>query len=231
MQKRVITLSREFGSGGRTIAHRVAERLGYAYYDQELILKVAKESGLAEQIVEKYDEYATHKNSLLYALALSAGAGAGGTLSFVSKVQQAQAKIITDLANKGSCVIVGRGGDYVCATARTPSTYLSTRIWSSARSASFPFTATTARSRSSACAIRTNAASSTIGLLPCASGAMYTTMTFRSIAAAWGWMPVWTSSWRLLRGNKHARGAAVPEAPLLFTRPPARRGGGNLCAS
>lgn len=113
MQKRVITLSREFGSGGRTIAHRVAERLGYAYYDQELILKVAKESGLAEQIVEKYDEYATHKNSLLYALALSAGAGAGGTLSFVSKVQQAQAKIITDLANKGSCVIVGRGGDYI----------------------------------------------------------------------------------------------------------------------
>ena len=113
MQKRVITLSREFGSGGRTIAHRVAEKLGYAYYDQELILKVAKESGLAEQIVEKYDEYATHKNSLLYALALSAGAGAGGTLSFVSKVQQAQAKIITDLANKGSCVIVGRGGDYV----------------------------------------------------------------------------------------------------------------------
>ena len=113
MEKRVITLSREFGSGGRTIAHRVAEQLGYAYYDQELILKVAKESGLAEQIVEKYDEYATHKNSLLYALALSAGAGAGGTLSFVSKVQQAQAKIITDLADKGSCVIVGRGGDYV----------------------------------------------------------------------------------------------------------------------
>ena len=91
----------------------MAEKLGYAYYDQELILKVAKESGLAEQIVEKYDEYATHKNSLLYALALSAGAGAGGTLSFVSKVQQAQAKIITDLADKGACVIVGRGGDYV----------------------------------------------------------------------------------------------------------------------
>ena len=43
----------------------------------------------------------------------SAGAGAGGTLSFVSRVQQAQAKIITELANKGSCVIVGRGGDYI----------------------------------------------------------------------------------------------------------------------
>ena len=113
MQKSVITISREFGSGGRTIGRIVAEKLGFAFYDQDLILKVAKESGLAEQIVEKYDEYATHKNSLLYALALSAGAGAGGTLSFVSKVQQAQAKIITDLADKGSCVIVGRGGDYI----------------------------------------------------------------------------------------------------------------------
>ncbi len=85
MQKRVITVSREFGSGGRTIGRVVAERLGFAFYDQELILKVAKESGLAEQIVEKYDEYATHKNSLLYALALSAGAGAGGTLSSSAK--------------------------------------------------------------------------------------------------------------------------------------------------
>ena len=113
MQKSVITISREFGSGGRTIGRIVAEKLGFAFYDQDLILKVAKESGLAEQIVEKYDEYATHKNSLLYALALSAGAGAGGTLSFVSKVQQAQAKIITGLAEKGACVIVGRGGDYI----------------------------------------------------------------------------------------------------------------------
>ncbi len=113
MQKSVITISREFGSGGRTIGRIVAEKLGFAFYDQDLILKVAKESGLAEQIVEKYDEYATHKNSLLYALALSAGAGAGGTLSFVSRVQQAQAKIITELADKGSCVIVGRGGDYI----------------------------------------------------------------------------------------------------------------------
>ena len=113
MKNRIITISREFGSGGRTIGRIVAEKLGFAFYDQDLILKVAKESGLAEQIVEKYDEYATHKNSLLYALALSAGAGAGGTLSFVSRVQQAQAKIITELANKGSCVIVGRGGDYI----------------------------------------------------------------------------------------------------------------------
>ncbi len=62
--------------------------------------------------MEKYDQ-SRAENSLLYALALSAGAGARARFSFVSKVQQAQAKIITDLADKGSCVIVGRGGDYV----------------------------------------------------------------------------------------------------------------------
>ena len=113
MKRDVVTISREFGSGGRTIGRELAEKLGYAFYDQELILKVAKESGLAEQIVEKYDEYATHKNSLLYALALSAGAGQYGTLSFVNRVQRAQSKIITELADQGKCVIVGRGADYV----------------------------------------------------------------------------------------------------------------------
>ncbi len=113
MKRDVVTISREFGSGGRTIGHLLAEKLGYAFYDQELIVKVAKESGLAEKIVEQYDEYATHRNSLLYALALSAGAGTHGGLSFVSKVQIAQGKIITELADAGKCVIVGRGADYV----------------------------------------------------------------------------------------------------------------------
>ena len=113
MKRDVVTISREFGSGGRTIGHLLAQKLGYAFYDQELIVKVAKESGLAEKIVEQYDEYATHRNSLLYALALSANAGAHGGMSFVSKVQIAQGKIITELADAGKCVIVGRGADYV----------------------------------------------------------------------------------------------------------------------
>ena len=80
MKRDVVTISREFGSGGRTIGHLLAEKLGYAFYDQELIVKVAKESGLAEKIVEQYD---------------------------------AQGKIITELADAGKCVIVGRGADYV----------------------------------------------------------------------------------------------------------------------
>lgn len=113
VKRDVVTISREFGSGGRTIGRMVAEKLGYAFYDQELIVKVAKQSGLAEQIVEKYDEYATHKNSLLYALALSAGTGQFGGVSFVNKVQAAQSQIITELADNGKCVIVGRCADYV----------------------------------------------------------------------------------------------------------------------
>ena len=54
MKKTVITISREFGSGGRSIGRMVAEKLGYRFYDQELLLEVAKESGLSQEIVEQY---------------------------------------------------------------------------------------------------------------------------------------------------------------------------------
>ena len=73
MEKKIVTISREFGSGGRSIGRVVAEKLGYQFYDQELILEVAKESGLAKEIVAEYEEYATHKNSFLYAIAISKG--------------------------------------------------------------------------------------------------------------------------------------------------------------
>ena len=58
MKKRIITISREFGSGGRTIGRIVAERLGYKFYDSEMIDRVVELSGLSREIVEKYDEYA-----------------------------------------------------------------------------------------------------------------------------------------------------------------------------
>ena len=71
MEKKIVTISREFGSGGRSIGRIVAEKLGFKFYDQELILEVAKESGLAKEVVAAYEEYATHKNSFLYAIAMS----------------------------------------------------------------------------------------------------------------------------------------------------------------
>jgi len=109
MEKRVITISREFGSGGRSIGRLVAEKLGYRFLDQELILEVAKESGLAEEVVAEYEEYATHRSSFLYAIAVSNG----GNLSFSNQIQAAQAKVIAAEAERGNCVIVGRGADYV----------------------------------------------------------------------------------------------------------------------
>lgn len=113
MKKKIVTISREFGSGGRSIGRMVAERLGYRFYDQELILDVAKESGLAKEVVAEYEEYATHKNSFLYAIAMSNGGGFYGGMSFANQVQIAQAKVIRQLAEKGNCVIVGRGSDYI----------------------------------------------------------------------------------------------------------------------
>ncbi len=113
MKKRIITISREFGSGGRTIGRLAAEKLGFKFYDDEIIERVVKNSGLSREIVEKYDEYATHKNSILYALAVnSTGDGYHG-LSFANQVQIAQAAVIKEMAEEGNCVIIGRGADYI----------------------------------------------------------------------------------------------------------------------
>ncbi len=116
MPKKIITISREFGSGGRTIGKMIAEKLGYKFYDSEIIERVMVESGLSQDIVEKYDEYATHKNSFLYSIAVnSTGAGIDGYqgMSFANQVQIAQIKVINEMADEGNCVIVGRGADYI----------------------------------------------------------------------------------------------------------------------
>ena len=78
-----------------------------------MIDKVAEESGLSREMVEKYDEYATHKNSLLYAIAINAGSSGYNGLSFANQIQIAQTNVIRELADKGNCVIIGRGADYI----------------------------------------------------------------------------------------------------------------------
>lgn len=109
--KSVITISREYGSGGRAIGKLVAEKLGYKFYDAEIIDEVVASSGLARDIVEKYDEYATHKNSFLYAIAINAG---GDSLTSVAnRVHIAQSDVIKRIAEEGRCVIIGRGADYI----------------------------------------------------------------------------------------------------------------------
>ena len=116
MAKRVITISREFGSGGRTIGKMIAEKLGYKFYDAEIIDRVIEKSGLSREIVEKYDEYATHKSSFLYSIAINSANASADSYhgnSFASQVHIAQIKVINEIADEGNCVIIGRGADYI----------------------------------------------------------------------------------------------------------------------
>ena len=117
MKKRIVTISREFGSGGRTIGKMVADKLGYKFFDTEIIDRVIEETGLSREIVERYDEYATHKNSFLYSIAVNAGGDNYSGLSFANRVQVAQVNLIKKLADEGDCVIMGRG------EFRSPSSY------------------------------------------------------------------------------------------------------------
>ena len=111
-QKLVIAIGREFGSGGREIARKVAKKLGINVYDKQLIGLIAKNSGMSEEVLKDVDETAT--TSFLYALSSGAFSGApimsaGVThLPITDKAFITCSNIIKDLAEKESCVIVGR---------------------------------------------------------------------------------------------------------------------------
>lgn len=108
-RNRVIAISREFGSGGRTIGKEVAAKLGIPCYDSEIIEKISAETGFAKEYVEKYGEYAVSDN--LYNNAL-AGRTYDGQCD-ADKLWLAQKEVITKLAEKGPCVIIGRCADYI----------------------------------------------------------------------------------------------------------------------
>lgn len=125
--KTLITISREFGSGGLQVGQKVAKELGYAFYDQELISLSAKESGLSEEYIQKNEQNIA--SSWLYNLLLGtsyAGTSAGmisqpmnthnPVLPLADQLFNAQRKTILALAKKGPCVIVGRCADYILST-------------------------------------------------------------------------------------------------------------------
>ena len=112
MKKRIITISRQFGSGGHSIALAAAEKMGIAFYDGQLITEVARQSGLSEEFIRENEEYASHTNSFLYQLAMST-AGTYGYPSVYQKLYEAQTKVIQDIADKEPCIIVGRCADYI----------------------------------------------------------------------------------------------------------------------
>ncbi len=104
--KTVIAIGREYGSGGRIVAQKVAQKLGIPFYDKEIIEQVAKETGFAENFVRDAEERPV--NSFMYSLCFSAQ-----TLSPADQVFIAQSGVIKKLAGEGGCVIVGRCADFI----------------------------------------------------------------------------------------------------------------------
>lgn len=113
MEKKIITISREFGSGGRTIGHLVAERLGIPFYDKELVEQVALESGFAPKFVEEHGEHAPGNSHLSYVFAPHGVPGVMNGLTTADFLWHVQCGVILQLAEKGPCVIVGRNADYI----------------------------------------------------------------------------------------------------------------------
>lgn len=109
MEKRIITISREFGSGGRFIGEEVAKKLGIAYYDKNIISQIAEKSGLAPEYIQESAELSPKKGLFAYALV---GRDITGK-SVEDMVYEAQRKVILELADKEPCVIIGRNADYI----------------------------------------------------------------------------------------------------------------------
>ena len=109
MKRRIITISREFGSGGRTIGKALAERLGYQFYDKEIIDKIVEKTGYNKKIIEEQGEYAPGKNIFSYAFV---GRTING-MSVSDYLWNVQREIILEIAKNEDCVIVGRCADYI----------------------------------------------------------------------------------------------------------------------
>ena len=109
MTKRIITISREFGSGGRFIGEEVAKKLGIAYYDKNIINEIAEKSGLSPEYIRENAELSPKKGLFAYAFA---GRDVTGK-SLEDMVYEAQRNVILELADKEPCVIIGRNADFI----------------------------------------------------------------------------------------------------------------------
>lgn len=109
----VITISRQFGSGGRSVGRLVAQKLGIPFYDKELVEQVALESGFAPKFVEENGEHAPGSSVFAYAFAPQGVPGVMNGMSTADFLWKIQCSTILQLAEQGSCVIVGRNADYI----------------------------------------------------------------------------------------------------------------------
>lgn len=109
MTKRIITISREFGSGGRFIGEEVAKKLGIAYYDKDIIGQIAEQSGLSPEYIRENGELSPKKGLFDYAFS---GRDITGK-SVEDILYETQRKIIMEIAEKENCVIIGRNADFI----------------------------------------------------------------------------------------------------------------------
>lgn len=113
MEKKIITISREFGSGGRSIGRMVADKLGIPFYDKELVDQIAVESGFTPKYVEENGEHSPSASRFAYAFSPVDANGIMTGMSTSDFLWTIQCNVILQLAEKGPCVIVGRNADYI----------------------------------------------------------------------------------------------------------------------
>ena len=109
MAKRIITISREFGSGGRFIGEEVAKQLGIAYYSENIIDQIAQQSGLSPKYIEENAELSPKRGFFAYAFS---GRDITGK-SVDDMLYEAQRKVILEIAEKEPCVLIGRNADFI----------------------------------------------------------------------------------------------------------------------
>lgn len=115
-KKFIITIARQFGSGGSEIGYRLAQELGIKYYDKDLVVQAAKESGMCEQVMAQEEEKTS--GSFLYSMVLAPHAAASHFLNWTEdslndRIYKAQASFIRKAAAEESCVFIGRCADYL----------------------------------------------------------------------------------------------------------------------
>lgn len=114
MSIKIITISRQFGSGGRTIAKELAAKLGYDYYDREIIEEVAEKTGFSKEVIATKGEEAPGKSIFSYGFEAQATPGIMNGMTMNDYIWTVQRKVIKDIADSGKpCVIVGRSADYI----------------------------------------------------------------------------------------------------------------------
>lgn len=107
---KIITISREFGSGGREIGKRLADELGFAYYDREIVAEIAKQTGMTEEYIRNISEQGAYPYAFQFAKSF---AMYSSLQSNQTEILVDQTNVLKEIAKKGNCIIVGRGANII----------------------------------------------------------------------------------------------------------------------